>query len=76
MTSDAATTSPEERLRSAGLKVTAPRLAVLDVVQHPGHRSAEDIFGAIGSLFGGVLPGLPDILAGLMVGGVGSTEPD
>ncbi|KQW08351.1 Fur family transcriptional regulator [Leifsonia sp. Root4] len=49
MTSDAATTSPEERLRSAGLKVTAPRLAVLDVVQHPGHRSAEDIFGAIGT---------------------------
>ncbi|RZU63857.1 Fur family ferric uptake transcriptional regulator [Microterricola gilva] len=49
MTSDAATTSPEERLRSAGLKVTAPRLAVLDVVQRPGHRSAEDIFGAIGS---------------------------
>lgn len=49
MTSDATTTSPEERLRSAGLKVTAPRLAVLDVVQHPGHRSADDIFGAVGT---------------------------
>lgn len=49
MTSDAETTSPEERLRSAGLKVTAPRLAVLDVLQQPGHRSAEDIFGAIGT---------------------------
>jgi Fur family ferric uptake transcriptional regulator len=49
MTSDAATTSHEERLRSAGLKVTAPRLAVLGVVQQPGHRSAEDIFGEIGT---------------------------
>ena len=32
------------RLRAAGLKVTAPRLAVLDVITRPGHRSADEIF--------------------------------
>lgn len=35
------------RLREVGLKVTAPRLAVLDVVTRPGHRSAEDVFAHV-----------------------------
>jgi Fur family transcriptional regulator, stress-responsive regulator len=40
-----------ERLRSAGLKVTAPRLAVLDAFgageQAGGHFSAEEVFGTV-----------------------------
>ncbi len=45
MTSDAATESPEQRLRAAGLKVTAPRLAVLDAFPtEPAHLSADEVY--------------------------------
>ncbi len=35
------------RLRAVGLKVTAPRLAVLNVVTRPGHRSADEVFAEV-----------------------------
>lgn len=52
MTTDAATAEQvlADRLRSAGLKVTAPRLAVLDafgVGEAGGHLSADEVFGAV-----------------------------
>ncbi|HEU5223349.1 MAG TPA: Fur family transcriptional regulator [Candidatus Lumbricidophila sp.] len=36
-----------ERLHAAGLKVTAPRKAVLEVLTQPGHRSADSVFDQI-----------------------------
>lgn len=37
----------EGRLRSARLKVTAPRVAVLDAVSKPGHRDAETVYSIV-----------------------------
>ncbi|WP_028281151.1 Fur family transcriptional regulator [Arthrobacter sp. H5] len=34
-------------IRGAGLKVTAPRVAVLDVLQHAPHSSAEQVFAEV-----------------------------
>jgi Fur family ferric uptake transcriptional regulator len=49
--------SPEpdaERLRAAGLRVTAPRLAVLGVVREGDHLAVEDIAGAVRERIGSV----------------------
>lgn len=44
-----------ERLRSHGLRVTAPRIAVLDVLaQMPGHPGAESIHAAVVGRLGSV----------------------
>lgn len=44
---DAQQEGPAGRLRSAQLKVTAPRVAVLGALAAPGHRTAEAIFSAV-----------------------------
>jgi Fe2+ or Zn2+ uptake regulation protein len=44
---------PARAIRAAGLKVTAPRLAVLEMLRGAPHSSAEDIFAGIRS----ALPG-------------------
>lgn len=38
---------PAARLRAAGLKVTAPRLAVLDALSAHGHHDAETVFARV-----------------------------
>ncbi len=43
-------THPEElksSIRASGLKVTAPRVAVLEVLQHAPHSSAEQVFAEV-----------------------------
>lgn len=45
--------SLRQTIRAAGLKVTEPRLAVLQVLQASPHSSAESIFGGVQKLFAG-----------------------
>lgn len=40
-------TAPEARLRSAGLRVTATRLAVIEALAERPHASADDVFDSI-----------------------------
>ena len=47
MAQDTNVETAEARLRSVGLKVTAPRLAVLDAVSTPGHRDADTVFSLV-----------------------------
>ena len=47
-------TQPGELLRSAGLRVTAPRLAVLDVVDSRPHIAAEDVAAHVRERLGAV----------------------
>ncbi|SEE66615.1 Fur family transcriptional regulator, ferric uptake regulator [Arthrobacter alpinus] len=47
MATDAHTDTLEGRLRSAQLKVTAPRLAVLEAVSSPGHHDAETVYSMV-----------------------------
>ena len=48
MTTGTANESHEQRLRAAGLKVTAPRLAVIEAFPaEPGHLSADDIYARV-----------------------------
>ncbi|MGE0781665.1 Fur family transcriptional regulator [Mycolicibacterium sp.] len=66
MTSDHA-----ERLRAAELRVTRPRIAVLDAVQQHSHADTDTIFGAVRA----VLPEVSrqavyDVLAALTVAGL------
>ncbi len=50
MTTDAPHESHEQRLRSVGLKVTAPRVAVLEAFPaEPTHLSADDIYTRVGA---------------------------
>ena len=43
------TASLADSVRAAGLKVTAPRLAVLGMLQNAPHSSAEDVFASVRS---------------------------
>lgn len=45
---------PAEQLRSAGLRVTAPRLAVLDVVDSAPHITAEELASRVRERIGAV----------------------
>ncbi|MWB97311.1 Fur family transcriptional regulator [Agromyces seonyuensis] len=47
MTTNTGHESTAERLRSAGLKVTAPRLAVLDALSGHGHDDADTVFARV-----------------------------
>ncbi|TDK24233.1 transcriptional repressor [Arthrobacter crusticola] len=42
-----------QSIRAAGLKVTAPRVAVLEVLQHNPHSSAEQVFTKVQDILSG-----------------------
>lgn len=61
-------TAPDLQLRNAGLRVTAPRLAVLAVVREGGHKTVDDIAVAarhrLGSVSTQAIYGVLDALTG------------
>jgi Fe2+ or Zn2+ uptake regulation protein len=75
--SDASSELDAERLRSAGLRVTAPRLAVLGVVREGDHLAVEDIAGSVRERIGSIsTQAAYDVLAALVrVGLVRRIEP-
>jgi len=61
----------EARLRDAGLKVTAPRLAVLDAVSDHGHLDAEAVLARVtGTLPGTSLQSVYNVLGALTDAGL------
>ncbi|PPL14493.1 MULTISPECIES: Fur family transcriptional regulator [Microterricola] len=72
MTTDAAHESTEGRLRSAGLKVTAPRLAVLDAFPaDPIHLSADEVYARVApALPSTSLQAVYGVLAALVASGL------
>ncbi len=66
-----ASASPEQRLRSAGLRVTAPRLAVLDVVAEHPHADAAAVLERTRERTRGVsVQGVYDVLTALTDAGL------
>jgi Fur family transcriptional regulator, stress-responsive regulator len=60
-----------DRLRSAGLRVTSARLAILDVIRSGHHRGTDDIASAVRERIGHVsLPGVYEALAALTSAGL------
>ncbi|MFY1634339.1 Fur family transcriptional regulator [Solwaraspora sp. WMMB335] len=61
----------EEQLRSRGLRVTRPRLAVLDVLSHGGHRGVDEIAREVRDRIGSVsTQAVYDVLNALTLAGL------
>jgi Fur family ferric uptake transcriptional regulator len=65
-------TSAEERLRSAGMRVTAARIAVLDVLEAgPGHQTADIVRGHVVDRIGSIsVQAVYDVLGALTAAGL------
>ena len=62
---------PEDRLRAAGLRVTAPRLAVLTVLDDSGHLGVDEIADRVRDRLGSVsMQAVYDVLAALTLAGL------
>ncbi|PYI67972.1 transcriptional repressor [Arthrobacter livingstonensis] len=63
--------NPEEMLRAAALRVTAPRVAVLEAVRSHPHADADTIIGAVRNVLGSVSKqAVYDVLAALSEAGL------
>jgi Fur family ferric uptake transcriptional regulator len=65
-------TSPEERLRSAGMRVTAARIAVLDILEAgPGHQTADGVRSNVVDRIGSIsVQAVYDVLGALTAAGL------